>query len=631
VAVGLGGVWVPLALDDELAEIDPATNRIARRIRVGRFPSGITIGFGSVWVANSRDGTISRVDPIAGRVVATIHVGGSPERLVVAAGRVWVSVQEDAFAPRGGVRGGVARVVAHADLGTLDPALAWLPVALQIEFATCAKLVNYSDRAGPGGGKVVPDVARTPPTVSPDGRTYTFTLRRDFRFSPPSNELVTPRTFKYSIERSLDPRMQGSAGTGRSAAEVTAALDDVVGAKEFERGAATHISGITAGAHTLTIRLLRPAGDLLARLATSYYCAVPIGTPIRPAGVDSVPAAGPYYVAAYTPGVRVVLQRNPNYRGRRPHRLDEIDIALGVAPARAVAEVESGAADYLADGLPQAEAPRIAARYGSGRRGEDDPRYLAHPAAEISFLAFNTSRRLFSDVRLRRAVSFAIDRTAFARVSPAFSFPVVENDRLLPPGMPGYVSHRRYPARPAVAEARRLSGNKQRSAVLYLGGGPIYDEVVRIVHRDLRPLGIRVVVRKFPTRELYDRMGREGEPYDLAFGGWRADYYDPAAFLNTLLDGPYVGAPERLNTARFSDPLYRRRLEAAERLSGHARATAYTKLADDLAVVAVPWAGITTEVQQDFLSARMGCAVFHPLYRLDLAALCVRPASAASR
>ena len=51
------------------------------------------------------------------------------------------------------------------------------------------------------------------PEVSPDGRTYTFTIRPGYRFSPPSNEPVTAETFRYSIERALSPEARGPAPT----------------------------------------------------------------------------------------------------------------------------------------------------------------------------------------------------------------------------------------------------------------------------------------------------------------------------------------------------------------------------------------------------------------------------------
>ena len=76
------------------------------------------------------------------------------------------------------------------------------------------------------------------------------------------------------------------------------------------------------------------------------FCAVPTNTPIDPAGEPTIPSAGPYYVASYTPGQGVVLQRNPDYHGRRPRHFERIELTVGVPAQRAVSAIEAGTADY---------------------------------------------------------------------------------------------------------------------------------------------------------------------------------------------------------------------------------------------------------------------------------------------
>ena len=50
-----------------------------------------------------------------------------------------------------------------------------------------------------------------------------------------------------------------------------------------------------------------------------FFCAIPSNLPINPQGVHALPGAGPYYVASRTPNRQLVLKRNPNYKGPRPH------------------------------------------------------------------------------------------------------------------------------------------------------------------------------------------------------------------------------------------------------------------------------------------------------------------------
>jgi serine/threonine-protein kinase len=91
IVTGSGSVWVTNPDDDVLFRIDPATNRIAESIRVGRIPTGVAVGGGFVWVASARDGTVTRVDP-ATADLKTVDVGGVPRDIAFANGALWVSV-----------------------------------------------------------------------------------------------------------------------------------------------------------------------------------------------------------------------------------------------------------------------------------------------------------------------------------------------------------------------------------------------------------------------------------------------------------------------------------------------------------------------------------------------------------
>src|SRR6266571_2387782 len=140
------------------------------------------------------------------------------------------------------------------------------------------------------------------PTVSADGRTYTFRIRPGYRFSPPSNQPVTAETFRYSIERALSPRLaEGPVVANPPGPHV---IDDIEGERAFLDGTASHISGLRAAGDTLSITLIRPSPDFLERLALPFFCLVPVGTPFvagAPHGGTGdegyIVSAGPYYVA----------------------------------------------------------------------------------------------------------------------------------------------------------------------------------------------------------------------------------------------------------------------------------------------------------------------------------------------
>lgn len=95
-------------------------------------------------------------------------------------------------------KGGIFRVGTTGASVQVDPQLAYVTTAWWLEYATAAKLYNYPDKKGQAGSKLVPEVASRF-TVSDGGRTYTFWVRKGFRFSDGIS--VTAKNFKYAINR----------------------------------------------------------------------------------------------------------------------------------------------------------------------------------------------------------------------------------------------------------------------------------------------------------------------------------------------------------------------------------------------------------------------------------------------
>lgn len=617
VAVGAGAVWVANTQDGTVARINPRTAAVVETIAVGERPTGIAVGAGAVWVANSLSGTVSRINPATNRVDAVVDVGESPQSLTVSRGLVWVSVQGKATAPApssDGTAGNAAVLLVPDDPGSPDPAIG---TNYSISYATCALLYNYPDRPFPLGSRLQPEVADGPPAVSDGGRTYTFTLRPGFRFSPPSNQLVTAAAFKRAIERALDRKM-GSYGSHL--------VQEIAGARAYGSHKTRLLAGVDAHGMTLIIRLAKPVPNFGARLSSTHFCAVPPETPVDPEGVDELPSAGPYYVASHQPGKSLVLRRNPNYGGRRPHRLAEIRYSYGTSLERGVKEVEAGRADYVdlylplaADVTPKTRR-RLAARYGpdseAARAGRQQ--VFTQPAPSVFSFAFNTRRAPFADSRLRRAVNYAIDRRALAQ-DVGIGVPGRPTDQYLPPGMPGFEDAAIYPlGEPDRAAARRLTRGVHRRATLYTCNTPGCVRNGQTLRSNLGVIGIDLEVRQFPVGDMFERIRRPGEPWDVTFWGWGVDYADPFDFINAQF-GPGTEHP-----GGFHDPGMERRMVAAAQLAGDARLRAYAQLDRDLAEQFAPQATFASGEASYFLAARMGCQVLHPLYGLDVAALCLR-------
>jgi ABC-type oligopeptide transport system substrate-binding subunit len=339
-----------------------------------------------------------------------------------------------------------------------------------------------------------------------------------------------------------------------------------------------------------------------------------------------VPTAGPYYVAAHVPNEEVLLRRNPGYRGSRARRPDAIRILNRGGDERALGRVERGEADYVPAEIDSATARRMEARYGPGSTAAKagHQRFFVHTAPQLDHIVFNTSRGPFRSVRLRRAVNFALDRRTISRQGFFDGLPSQPTDQYIPPSMPGFRDADIYPFTPDLATARRLAGDRRRAAFLYTLGGPSFARGARVIKANLARIGIDVQIVNQGDK-LFEQVQNEDEPYDMVMAGWVADRPDPIDFLDQL-DSRIESRTSsgKLNIARFADPAYDRRLDAAARLGSPARELALGRLDARIARTAAPWAAIASERFRDFFSDRVGCQRYSPSIGIDLAELCIR-------
>jgi peptide/nickel transport system substrate-binding protein len=503
-------------------------------------------------------------------------------------------------------QGGTAELVyVGGDIDSLDPALTYSVAASQLVDVTCALLLRQR-RAGHGvGSSLQPEVASRLPRASRDRTTFTFTLRRDFRFSDGSP--VRASAFARAINRTLAPGLRSPWA---------AYTRDIVGAERVLAGKATEAAGITAHGNTLIVRFKRAVPEFPAQTA-SFLCAVPPTLPADPEGVVAYPTAGPYYVTEYRPGERVVLRRNPFYAGKRPQHVDGFDVDLRLASHEEVLDrIESGAADWgwalsLAYFDP---ARRLAAKYGVNRS-----RFFVEPGSSFRGYAFNTSRPLFrNNPQLRRAVSFAIDRAALRRAGGG-QYSSRLTDQYLPPSMPGFREARIYPLeRPDLRRARALARGHTRDgkAILYAPSLPNHVAFAQSIKQNLAKIGVEVEIETFPLRPYFGRLMANG-PYDLGFATWTPDFDDPYGVLNVQLDGQFIGAT---NWSRFDSPKFNRLLRRAALLQGEARRRAYGKLDAQLAREEAPMVAVDVFTSPTLVSKRVGCIG----KTFDLASICLK-------
>lgn len=499
-------------------------------------------------------------------------------------------------------------------LDYVDPALASSAPGWAVLDTTCARLMTYPDKPAPKSFKVVPEVAARPPSVSRDKKTYTFTLRNDFRFS--DGTPVRASAFARAIYRTLAP------GVNSPGAQHTL---DIVGAADVLDGRKQTAKGIIVRGNKLTIRFVRPAPDFVHRTTTTFLCAVPPNLPADPEGVGAIPAAGPYRITEYQRGERVVVRRNPYYHGSRPRHVAGFDVDLDArTPLDVVRTVDRGDADwgYVPSGIYFDPSLGIVAKYGINRK-----RFFVRPGFTLRMLAFNSARNVFhNNAPLRRAVNYALNRQAIidGTSGPRAS---VASDQYLPSALPGFRDARVYPLdRANLAKAKELARGNLRGGkvVLYTNSSYLPMALGRIVQAQLAEIGLDVEVRGFPLHTAsgayYAKLAHAGEPWDMALALWQPSYVDPYAYLNQLLDGRYAGGT---NFTRFDSRSYNqemRRTATTEPLG--ARSRAYGALDVRLARYAAPLAAVDFLKEPTLVSNRVGCIVLRPV--LDLTVACLK-------
>jgi ABC-type transport system substrate-binding protein len=468
--------------------------------------------------------------------------------------------------------------------------------------ATCALLFRYPVTVPPASDyRLVPEVATGYPGLSRDRKTYTFTIRSGFRFS--TGAPLTAAHYVRAFERALDPATSSPAARH---------LQDVADVR-------------AVGSH-LIVRLTKPVPDFPARMTMPYLCPVPTDLPIAPEGVSApLPGSGPYYVAEFVRGDRVVLKRNRYYRGSRAHHLDQITVQIGDPEATNANKVVAGQVDVILS-VPGVVEVEIAEKYGVNKR-----QFFSVRATDMFYILMNTEGPLFkNNPKLRQAVNFALDRTAMLRVLGRQAGS--RTDSYLPSGLPGYRDVHPYPVKyPNLAKALALAKGHTRSgkAVMYVSdnirvfGGLAQAQIVQY---DLKQIGIDVEIKLLPTAVRDAKIATRGEPFDLANTRYLVAWVDPYQYVNLLLDGRTIQQTGNINRSYFNSPHFNKLIDLAERLSGQARYDAYGKLALDIARDAAPMAAYVNRNHRFFVSSRVGCvrAVGVAAHGLDLAGLCLR-------
>ena len=254
--------------------------------------------------------------------------------------------------------------------------------------------------------------------ISPDGKVYTFYLKEDVRWS--DGKPVTAQDFEYSWKRLLNPK---------TAAEYAYFLYDVVNAYEYNTGEIKDPSliGVKALSPTvLQVHLKKPV--VYFPSITTFMVTFPIRRDIverygdRWTEPEHIVTNGPFRLNEWKHEYKLTLMANQEYYEKIP-MLDEIRFYIVNVPTTALSLYETGDLELV--NLPPEAIPSYAS----------NAEYVKQPLLRVYYYGFNTKKKPFDDVRVRRAFSMAIDREELPRILKGGE---IATSSWIPRGMLGY-------------------------------------------------------------------------------------------------------------------------------------------------------------------------------------------------
>ena len=398
--------------------------------------------------------------------------------------------------------------------------------------------------------------------VSDDGLTWTFHMRDGLKWSDGSD--LTAADFEYSFKRLASP--DTAAPYAETVVGMIDGYQDAIGNPDADGNTTTDPDWDALNVHasedgkTLTVQLSYPCSyfDKLASFVAT--------SPVQQATVeangdawctepDTYVCNGPYMITEWTPSERIVLSKNPYYVGGWDSSKivsDTITLLLLEDSSASYAAYNSGEAQLVKD-VPTDEIPSLT-------RAEDGGDFYLDEIMGTYYISLNDQEEPFTDVRVRKALSLAIDRDyvantimqgiytpATALVGPGI---VDENGYFMDNANGGepYISDdyeaNLEEAKSLLAEAGYPDGEGFPTITYSANDSGYHIPVAEYLQQAWGELGITMNIDKVEWSSFIP-MRRAGD-YDISRNGWSMDYNDPSHRLELFTtnngnnDGKYA-------------------------------------------------------------------------------------------
>ena len=372
-----------------------------------------------------------------------------------------------------------------------------------------------------GVAAIVPGLAKKW-DISEDGLVYTFHLRDDVKFHNGSD--FTADDVVYTIERMMDPD---------TSALNTDFFSMIKGANDMLNGQADHVEGAVAvDDYTVELTLDVPFGPFLANLATpscSIYDRESTEAAGDQFGIDPAVTVGtgPFKMESWVLNDKITLVRNDDYF-KGPAKVDGVELIQVPDENTQKLMYENGELDIV-----DLSSSTSQLSYFMGNDKYKD-NLVTGPEAGNYFYAFNQSIKPMDDVRVRKAISMAIDRQTILDQMYNGAGHVVNS--MLPDGVLGSYEAQEIPYDPEGAKALLAEAGYGDGCDLeiYQKTTDAADALAmnQVVQSMLSQVGINVTIKQMDEAAFLAER-KEGN-IGMTRAVWWADFNDPDNFLYTF-------------------------------------------------------------------------------------------------
>ncbi len=465
----------------------------------------------------------------------------------------------------------------ESNVRTLDPHLAYDELSNMAIRLLYDGLLDYDEQSN-----LIPSLAETMPTVSEDGKTFRFRLRRGVRFHPmpglPKGRELIAEDIRWSLEHLL---------SGDVASPGFPFFRSIKGAEAFHSGNEKHIRGIRVlDRYTIEFTLSEADQTFLNSMAMTFAYPVPKENYARRGDqVGQYPVGtGPYMFQRWERGVQIEFVRNPRYFAARPgpNRMVYLEnVQRYVASLR----FQNGGLDAI-----HRYTPAHRRLYKTARRWKPHRKEFAE--AVIYGLVMNCELPPFDNVHVRRAVAFALDRKGWAKARGDAFLPT---GQFLPPSIAGHVPRLENRQRFDLARAKRemreagFARGLRKEIVLWVGEGDSGRFYGELVQNDLAKIGIRVRVRQV-SFAVYLEETAKPKTVQAFMSGWAKDFPDAASFFDPVFHSRSIRSRNSQNRSFYRNSQLDALLDAARIEQSPSRRAKLYQQASRIVTGDAPWA-----------------------------------------